>query len=284
MTSLALLTGAGGVLGERLAEGLRGLGFEVVPAGRRARTGEWLAWDMRGEPPGFDRRFDCVVHAAPLWLLPPHIQRLAENGASRILCYSSTSALTKRGSASPSDRRLAGMLASAEVALGEQSGGLGLATTIFRPTMIYGYGRDDNITAIARFIGRFGFFPVAGHARGKRQPIHVDDAAQAAVSALGSSASHGRTYVLGGGETLAYRAMVARIFEAMGRPSRILRVPLALYRAVLGVAGLLGASVTPSMADRMNLDMVFDDRQARDDLAFAPQGFLEHPGRDLPAA
>ena len=280
----ALVTGAGGLVGGVLADRLEALGIAVVRAGRRARAPDWLAWDMAAGPPRPARRFQCVVHTAPLWVLPGHLEHLAGSGATRVIGFSSTSVVTKRASAGRIDRTLAGALQEAERQVRRESERLGLCTTLFRPTMIYGYGRDRNVTAIAGFIRRWGFFPVAGKGSGRRQPVHVDDVAQAAVSVLNNPVSCGRTYDLTGGETLSYRRMVERIFEALGKRPRIVAVPTAAYRCLLTAAGLLGARLTADVADRMNQDMVFDSHDARVDLSFVPQGFLQHPERDLAAA
>lgn len=225
--------------------------------------------------------FECVVHAAPLWLLPGHLQRLAESGAERVIGFSSTSVMTKRASASREDRALSTALDEAEQAVRSESDRLGLSTTLLRPTMIYGYGRDRNVMAIVRFVRRLGFFPVAGEASGRRQPLHVDDAVEAVVSVLKNAATYGKTYDLAGGETLSYRSMVTRIFEALSRRPRILRIPVGLYGRLLGAAGVLGAHVTADIARRMNQDMVFDPGEARKDFSFVSQGFLQHPERDL---
>jgi nucleoside-diphosphate-sugar epimerase len=279
-----LVTGAGGLVGQPLLERLAALGFEVVAAGRSARTADWFEWDMNQPPPQRGRGFQSVVHAAPLWLLPRHLPALAAEGTRRVVCYSSTSVLTKRSSASGADRGLAGRLDKAERAVRDESDRLNLATTIFRPTMIYGYGRDENITTIARFILRYGFFPVAGAAAGKRQPIHAADAATAAGAVLEETRTFGKTYHIAGGETLGYRAMVKRIFEALDRPVRIAGLPTRLYKLLLAASGLLGTGLTASMAERMNQDMAFDTSSARDDFGFSPEGFLLHPERDLPTA
>jgi len=277
-----LLTGAAGVVGTPLAERGEAAGLDVVRAGRRQRGTGWLAWDMsRAAYPG--AAVDGVVHAAPLWLLPDHLERLAAAGANRVVCYGSTSALTKQDSASPAERALAHSLSDAEKRIEEASQRLGLATTLFRPAMIYGYGRDANVSAIARFVRRWGFFPVAGPGSGRRQPVHADDLADAALAVLESQRTAGRSYNLGGGETLSYRAMVARIFQALGRRRRIITLPVAPYRALLSLAGRFNRSVSGAMADRMNRDLVFDSSAAREDFGFAPQPFLRHPERDLPA-
>lgn len=277
-----LVTGAGGVVGQPLAEHLERAGTRVLRVGRRARGEGWLAWDMAAAPLAFEDDLDAMVHAAPLWLLPGHVQALAERGVGRIVCFSSTSALTKTASASRADRALAESLNRAETRVREESERCGIATTVLRPTMIYGYGRDANVTAIAGFIRRWRFFPVAGRAAGKRQPVHADDLAQAAAAILDNGATFGRTYDLAGGETLTYRAMVARIFEALGRPARIVGVPTPVYGAALAAAGLVKRGLTASMAARMNMDMVFDAGPAHADFGFAPQAFLRHPERDLP--
>ncbi|MFZ0487223.1 MAG: hypothetical protein WAL83_09505, partial [Arenicellales bacterium] len=94
----------------------------------------------------------------------------------------------------------------------------------------------------------------------------------------------GKTYHIAGGETLGYRAMVKRIFEALDRPVRIAGLPTRLYKLLLAASGLLGTGLTASMAERMNQDMAFDTSSARDDFGFSPEGFLLHPEKDLPTA
>lgn len=279
-----LVTGAGGLLGQPLLECFAALGVAAVPAGRKARSSEWLEWDMRASAPRLAEQFECIVHAAPLWLLPPHLAELADNGTRRVVCYSSTSVLTKRSSASAAERKLASLLDAAEHDIRVESERLRLATTIFRPTMIYGYGRDENVTVMARFILRYGFFPVAGRAAGKRQPLHAGDAAAAAASVLDNSRTFDQTYDITGGETLDYRDMAKRIFGALGRPVRIIGLPTGMYRLLLAGAALVGAGVTGSMAERMNQDLAFDTSRARADFGFSPEGFLRHPERDLPEA
>ncbi|MDZ7841095.1 MAG: NAD-dependent epimerase/dehydratase family protein [Gammaproteobacteria bacterium] len=279
-----LVTGAGGLVGGLLADRCESAGLAVVRSGRRERGGEWLTWDMSTEPLPLKGRIDCVMHTAPLWVLTDHVEFFASRGVTRLICFSSTSVLTKRESASRAERALAASLDRAESGIHEISARHGVATTVLRPTMIYGYGRDANVSAIARYIRRYGFFAVAGGGEGKRQPVHADDLAGAAMAVLGESRTIGRTYNLGGGETLAYRSMVERIFHALDKPVRIVKVPAGLYRTILAVVGVVRADVTASMADRMSRDLVFDSTDARTDFGFAPQGFLMYPDRDLPAA
>ena len=76
----------------------------------------------------------------------------------------------------------------------------GIEWVILRLTLIYGLGRNKNISEIAGFIRRFGFFPVLGRAQGLRQPIHVEDVPAACVSALRAPDAVNRAHNISGGE------------------------------------------------------------------------------------
>jgi nucleoside-diphosphate-sugar epimerase len=143
----------------------------------------------------------------------------------------------------------------------------GIGVTILRPTLIYGAGEDANVSAAARFIQRYGFFPLAWNAQGLRQPVHADDLASGALVALERPQTIGRTYALPGGETLPYRAMIERIFEALGRRPRFLRIP--------------GLAAVSDLARRMARDQAFDIGPAARDLGYAPRRFLAGGRSDL---
>lgn len=278
-----LVSGAGGMLGELLADHCERLGMSVLRAGRQSRSAGWIAWNMEISPPPDGVQPNRVLHAAPLWLLPEQLAELASRGLGGVVCFGSTSAVTKCHSTNRHDRRLAEVLSRAEQRIHAEASRLRITATILRPTMIYGYGRDRNISAIAGFIRRYRFFPLAGAASGRRQPVHVDDLVDSAIAVLDCDAAHGNTYELAGRDTLSYRAMVARVFEALGMPQRILSLPVGLYRSMLGIAGRFHRDVNGALVERMSQDMVFECSQARADFGFAPQGFLERPERDLPA-
>lgn len=278
-----LVTGARGLVGDRVATACEQTGLEVIRSGRSGGGRGWLAWDMQGVALEYGGRIDRVLHTAPIWLLPGHVGYLARIGTTRIVCFSSTSLATKRTSANRKEREVAARLESAEARLWDESARFEVATTILRPTMIYGYGRDGNVSTIAAFIRRFGFFAVAGRASGKRQPVHADDLCTAAITALDREETHGRTYDVGGGEILAYRAMIERIFTSLNKPVRIVGIPVRLYKCLLGAAAFSGRTVTGSMAERMNRDLVVDNSSAGRDLDFDPESFLRYPQRDLPA-
>ncbi|MDE2354645.1 MAG: NAD(P)-dependent oxidoreductase, partial [Betaproteobacteria bacterium] len=85
------------------------------------------------------------------------------------------------------------------------------------------------------------------------------------------------------GETLSYRHMVARVFQALGRPPRLVTLPGWAVVAALQLLRLLPRfrHWTPAMVTRMNADLVFDHGPAARDLGFSPRPF-HLAAEDLP--
>ena len=144
----------------------------------------------------------CWVCVAPIWVLAEHFALLESCGVRRVVVLSSTSRFTKDSSSNPQEQALARRLADAETSVQAWAESHGVEWMILRPTLIYGMGADKNVTEIAHFIRRFGFFPLLGKATGLRQPIHATDVATVCVSALQTSRVTNRDLNISGGETL----------------------------------------------------------------------------------
>jgi len=229
------------------------------------------------------RNIDYWISLAPIDRLAPYFDIFKASGARRIVALSSTSVFTKRQSSDPADQQLAHTFQQAEQALQQWAEQAGIEYVILRPTLIYGLGLDKNISEIMRLIRRFGFFPLLGEAKGLRQPVHCRDVALACVSALSSERAANHSYNLSGAEVLSYRAMVSRLFLALGRKPRLLPIPTALLKGCVTLLQRIPRYRTWSfaMVERTNQDMIFDHQEAQRDLDFKPQAFeLSH--HDLP--
>jgi nucleoside-diphosphate-sugar epimerase len=270
-----LVLGATGQIGRCLLRRLGADGRQAIAVCRRpdraiAPTADWLASDLTSPIDLAGRMPAAVVHATGAWLLPPQLPVLRQAGVERLVCFSSTSMLAKAASPSAKEREVARRLAAAETAVATA----GIPWTLLRPALVYGLGLDRNVTAAARFIRRWRCFPLAGPGRGLRQPVHADDLAAAALAALGLSAAEGRSFNLGGGETLAYRRMIERIFEALGHEPRFLRLPFLAH-----LPGAIGA-----VAARMEQDLAFDGGEYWPLAGIAPRRFLAGGRADLDGA
>ena len=278
----ALILGAGSQITPFLSQRLGDLGYGGHCVSRTPPPGcppihpafSWQRVDLTLAPDWSAMPEAVAFSVLPLWLLPRHIPALAAVGIRQVVAFSSTSVFSKATSADPAERDVASRLADAEAAVAAACDEAGIPWTILRPTLIYGSGRDKNVAAVAGFIRRFGFFPVAHPARGLRQPVHADDLAGAAVAAIGNPGAYSRAFDLPGGETLTYRRMVERIFARLGRPPRILRLPTWLLRGAMPVAQRwLPGRYSPALFLRMNQNLAFDGEPAREALGYAPRPF-----------
>ena len=203
-----LVLGASGQLGRSILERLAATGRSAIALCRRppsdiAFGAQWLAHDLDEPLDLTSLRPMAAIHATGAWLLPAHLASLRTAGVRRLICFSSTSLLAKADSTSAAEREVAGRLAAAEAAVAACE----IPWTVLRPTLIYGRGLDRNVSAAARFIRRWRFFPLAGPGLGMRQPVHADDLAEAAVRLIDDRANLRRSFNLGGSENLAYRTM-----------------------------------------------------------------------------
>jgi nucleoside-diphosphate-sugar epimerase len=278
----ALVFGASGQIGSALLPLLRADGWDVVAVSRTAHAHaagvRWLRGDL-AECHGLPDVVDAIFSCGPL----DHFARwyaLTQLRAPRVVAFGSTSASVKQASGDAGERELARRLGEGERAV------LGVATrrdaraTLLRPTLLYGAGRDQTLSRLARFALRWRALPIPRGATGLRQPVHVDDLAAAAFAVLDRAATAGRAYALPGGETLAYRDMVARMLATLPGPPRLLELPPPLFALANACMRVLGRdAIAPAAVARLREDLVFDAGPANRDFGYAPRAFV--PTRDM---
>ncbi|OQW42570.1 MAG: epimerase [Proteobacteria bacterium SG_bin4] len=284
--------GATSLTGECILRQLVQNGWHVNTFSRRAITHSHpqITWrQINATRPANHVSGNDPIHywlcAAPIWVLPEYFDLLIAYGAQRVVVLSSTSRFTKGISSDPFEKKIVQRLVAGEGEVQAWATRHKIDWIILRPTLIYGYGRDKNISEIAVFIRRFGFFPLFGAAQGLRQPIHVEDVALACCRALDTLNLTNRSYNLSGGEVLSFREMVRRVFEALGLPPRMFTVPLGLFKLALWGLKWLPRyrNWSPAMAERMNQDLMFDSSEAQRDLNITPRRF-KLMAADLPCS
>ncbi len=272
-----LVLGATSLIGRRLLDrpppdDLTLLCVGRGPAAQNAGRVAWIKADLAAPdlrlPPA-----DAVLSLAPVWLLPAALPALLTTGARRLVAVSSTSRITKARSPLAEERAMAARLAEGEEAVVAACTASGVAWTLLRPTLIYAEGEDRNVSRLAGLIALFRVLPLAGSGDGLRQPVHAADLAEAVLLALDAPQTFNRAYDLPGGETLTYRAMAIRIFEALGLRPRLLSLPPPLWRAGLALARPLLPGATAAMGARMSEDLTFDAAPAARDFGYAPRAF-----------
>ncbi len=274
---LALVFGASGQIGTPLLSGLHAAGWRVLALSRHDHQPfaglQWMRGDF-AQMPALPDAVDAIFSCGPLDLFA-HWHAETVIACPRVVAFGSTSATTKHASVDAEERDLARRLQEAEASLFKESIRRGAATTVLRPTLVYGAGRDATLTRIAQLAQRWGRFVLPSGANGLRQPVHVDDLATAVLSACAAEASHGRSYDLPGAETLPYRVMVQRVLGSLEPAPGLLDLPMPLFRAVLFAARMRGIAtdLTTEAVRRMREDLVFDLAPAKRDFGYTPRPF-----------
>jgi NADH dehydrogenase len=136
----------------------------------------------------------------------------------------------------------------------------GFDFTIFRPSVIFGDPRGTMEIATQLYADLVKPpVPAAGFHTGWRpangqvlmSPVHVEDVADAFVSALDDTATHGKTIVLGGPDELSWTDMLRRVAAATGRRKMILPMPIGFMK--LGAAALDWLPFFPVTRDQLTM-------------------------------
>ena len=285
---VVLVGGASSQIGVFLLPRLLDAGYRVRALSRKAAEpvdmGGGLSWSCpdreRGaaepgaEPDGLPR---FLVSAGPPVLALELLERNPQ--IEKAVVFSTTSVLTKRESDNDEERELMARILREETQLRAQCRRSDTPLVLIRPTLVYGCGLDRNLSRLLRFGERFGFIPVSSAAAGLRQPVHADDLAALAVTALAATTGGILEGPACGGEQLTYREMVRRVADCGRRPIHCMAWPPWLLAALATVAGRLrrASGVNAQMVHRQAADLVFDDHLFRSRLDYRPRAF--RPGR-----
>ncbi len=278
----ALLFGGSGPIGAALLPRLLVAGCTVDALSRQPQMdAPGLRW-QRGDfaqLPALPAAVDVVLSCGPLDLFADWFAHSTLHCA-RVVAIGSTSVHVKHTSADAAERDVARRLRDAEALLFATGNARGVSVTILRPTLVYGSGRDTNLSKLAQLALRHGRLLLPRTACGLRQPVHVDDVALAAMAATSATATGAVAYDVPGGETLPYRDMVQRVLACLSPPPRLHLLPAPLFGMALAAAHWRGIAreLTPAVLQRMQEHLVFDAQPAQRDLSYAPRLFLPEAG------
>lgn len=279
----ALVFGGSGQIGIPLLARLHAAGWQVQAVSRQSQAAApGLTW-RRGDfaqPPALPAQVDVIVSCGPLDLFADWFAHSTLH-CVRVVAIGSTSVHVKQTSADAAERDVARRLRDAEALLFASGNARDVSVAILRPTLVYGSGRDANLSKLAQLALRHGRLLLPRTACGLRQPVHVDDVALAAMAAASATATGSAAYDVPGGETLPYRDMVQRVLACLSPSPRLHLLPAPLFGMILTIAHWRGIAreLTPAVLQRMQNDLVFDAQPARRDLNYAPRLFL--PAADM---
>lgn len=285
-----LVTGATGFVGKALCDVLTASGYGVVPAvrGRSGMPGEVVVGNLDVSTHWQDALSGCdaVVHlAARVHVMndtvqdPLTVYRATNTEATLNLARQSARAGVRRfvfissikvnGEGRDEPYREIDPLApedpyalskwEAEQGLWQIAQETGLEVVILRPPLVYGPGVKANFRRLLDTVARGWPLPL-GAIRNRRSLLYLGNFVDAIRTCLEHPAAAGQTFLLDDGEPVSTPELVRAVARAMGRPARLLPVPIGVLEFVgtlLGrraaVARLSGSLHVDSSAIRTRL-------------------------------
>jgi nucleoside-diphosphate-sugar epimerase len=112
----------------------------------------------------------------------------------------------------------------------------GLACTVLRPTLMFGWFDRKHLGWLARFMAKAPLFPIPGSGRYPRQPLYVGDFCRIILGCI-DRAHSGKTFDISGHEFVDYVDMIRIIKTESGARTPILHIPYRLFWIMLYLYG-----------------------------------------------
>jgi nucleoside-diphosphate-sugar epimerase len=123
-------------------------------------------------------------------------------------------------------------------ALAREEAALARGACVLRPTMIYGKGRDKNLSRLIRSMRRWKVPIVPGDGSQLIQPLHVDDLVD--LIACHRKAPAAGLYPVGGAEALPLGELVGTLAQVLGLRFPVVAVPRRTLRFAAAFGPLIG--------------------------------------------
>ena len=144
--------------------------------------------------------------------------------------------------------------------------------TILRPTMIFGTGKDRNVSRLIKYIKKYPILPIPGSGKNLIQPVYVKDLANAIYRAANSEKAEEREYNISGSEAVSFNTLVESIAELLGKRIVKIPIPLAMGTVPLVFFEKIGVKlpIKSEQLLRLNEDKAFSYANAQEDFGYAP--------------
>jgi nucleoside-diphosphate-sugar epimerase len=151
----------------------------------------------------------------------------------------------------------------AEMGLLELASETGMEVVIIRPPLVYGPGVKANFASMMSWLDRGVPLPL-GSVHNQRSFVALDNLADFIVTCLDHPLAANQTLLVSDGEDLSTTELLQRMGRALGKPARLIPVPVGVMQ---GAANLLGMG---AVAQRLFGSLQVDSSKARELLGWKP--------------
>jgi UDP-glucose 4-epimerase len=151
----------------------------------------------------------------------------------------------------------------AEQGLLETARQTGMEVVIIRPPLVYGPGVKANFAAMMRWL-RCGVPLPLGAIHNQRSLVALDNLVDLIVTCLTHPAAANQTFLVSDGEDVSTTELLRRMGQALGRPARLIPVPVSWLKLAATLVG------KPDVAQRLCGSLQVDIEKTRRLLVWTP--------------
>ena len=152
----------------------------------------------------------------------------------------------------------------AEVRLRELSGETGMEVVVIRPPLVYGPNAPGNFASLMKWLNSGIPLPLGAISANHRSFVFLDNLVDLIVTCINHPAAANQTFLVSDDEDLSTAALLRRVAAALGRPARLIPVPVGLI--TLG-AKMIGR---PGIAQRLCGSLQVDIGKTKELLGWSP--------------
>ncbi len=151
----------------------------------------------------------------------------------------------------------------AEQGLQELASETDMDIVIIRPPLVYGPNAPGNFGSLVRWVNKSIPLPL-GAIHNQRSLVALDNLVDFIITCIDHPAAANQTFLVADGEDLSTTELLRRVGQAMGKPARLIPVPMGILK--------LGATVLgkKAMAQRLCGNLQVDISKAREVLGWTP--------------
>lgn len=218
---------------------------------------------------GCMKNVDIVIHIANINYSLNVIRAAGINRVHRAICVHTTGVFSKYKAASEEYKAI-------EEKFQELITENETKATILRPTMIFGYLSDKNMSKFIRMVDRIRIFPVINHGKGLIQPVNARDLGKAYYNVMMMAEDNVKySYELSGDKPIMLLDALKLISKALGKRTIFISIPICLGVFLAQIVKIIsiGKIDYVEKVQRMGENRNFSHEDATKDFGYDPEPF-----------
>jgi nucleoside-diphosphate-sugar epimerase len=136
----------------------------------------------------------------------------------------------------------------------------GMAYTIFRPTLMFGWFDRKHLGWLSQFMSSTPVFPIPGHGNYVRQPLYAGDFCEMIIASI-EKRLPSQSFNISGKEEIGFIDIVRQIKAANRSPCLIVKLPYGMFYLLLAVYAVFDRDppFTTTQLKALVIDEVFED-------------------------